>query len=239
MAIAFVNKSDSTSTANNLVLVTKPVGTLDGHIMISWLYVEDATAGALPGLTAPDAGWNLLHDGYVNTAGKEFHAILYWKRAASEPADYTWSWTNGVWRFCTISTYSGCKASGSPIDASATGSIATGTTVVTPTVTAVGTDDMWLSGCYHWVGGTASQPGTWTERSDTGDVLQDAELLLSAAGPTGTATWTALPATNSDIAISTLLISTTTVPVVVDGTLGRLITTGVSSMTGIKSIRVY
>lgn len=85
-APVFVNSG--TASVNGATLtVTKPSGTLDGHLLL--VHIQHVTGSQAINPTPPDAGWNLISPG-IQTNSSSSH-WYYWKIAASEPA--TWDWT--------------------------------------------------------------------------------------------------------------------------------------------------
>ncbi len=84
------SSSAVTATAQDLtVTVTKPAGTVDGDLLVAFFALRNPK-----GLITQPGGWELVNTVDVPptpTVG-EFMQV-YVKAAASEPADYKWSWT--------------------------------------------------------------------------------------------------------------------------------------------------
>jgi len=118
MAIAHV-ASESTSGVSSTIVVNKPAGTVNGHVMIAFIgYFRNSGVPTTPP-TAP-SGWTALasspqHGYWGSTTGWILHA--YWKVASSEGSSYTWTLASSTDTTGSISTYSGCHAS-TPIDVS-------------------------------------------------------------------------------------------------------------------------
>lgn len=97
------------STAADCV-INKPTGTVDGDILLMGFSIEFSTT------FTPPADLNTIATFNNNGLG-DLHYYVYWKRASSEPASYTWSHAVGIRSFGSIWRINGTVASGSPIDA--------------------------------------------------------------------------------------------------------------------------
>lgn len=113
LSLAF---SVTTGTASSNTIIAVPSGTQDGEFLLSLVSnrmnaTEDHSI-ALPG------GWTSILES-VDPVGRVANVHLAYRRAASEPANYTWTHdtvvdfhSGFIWRL------TGVKASGSPIGAS-------------------------------------------------------------------------------------------------------------------------
>ena len=82
--ITFVAAETNTINGNTTLTITKPVGTIDGDLMLAFICTIGNTNHYVSG---PPAGWTRLTCGPVNT---EFNTLEVWgKYAASEGANYT------------------------------------------------------------------------------------------------------------------------------------------------------
>ena len=112
--------------------VTKPTGTADNDILIAI-----ASNRVASDMTAP-AGWTALV-GQKSVSSNIHSTTVWWKRASSEGADYTFTWaTSGLYRI-TISAFSGCITTGSPFeDTDYTTNASPTTTHTLPAMTSAG-----------------------------------------------------------------------------------------------------
>lgn len=110
MAIAYRSSASAYVASSNTLLCNKPTGTVDGDIMIAALHTNAGTSAI-----TPPSGWTLIGTAAAD-ASFTADVNVYWKRASSEGTDYTWTWTNTARTSLAISSYSGCVASGSPIE---------------------------------------------------------------------------------------------------------------------------
>ncbi len=84
-APAYVNHGTGVTTGTS-VTVTKPSGTLDGHLML--VHIQHSTGNLGADGTAP-SGWTLIGTRQENASSSHWY---YWKIASSEGA--SWGWTN-------------------------------------------------------------------------------------------------------------------------------------------------
>ena len=184
MAIAFragVYAGDASATSAS---VNKPTGTVDDDILILALYHEDTT-DPTTGLSVP-AGFTLIANGLT---GSPFSLRVYWKRAASEGASYSITWTNNVWHAEVLLAFSGCETSGSPIDAVANGTEATsGTTLTYPSVTTTVADTMLVVLGAGYGGQEGAPSGFSVGAGDGGGSGAGYYKAQAASGATGTFT---------------------------------------------------
>ncbi len=188
------NNSDVTS-----ITVNKPAGTTSGDLLIG-VVATDGTAGTFP----PPASWTLINSGTNGTAV----TVGTWYKIAggSEPASYTWSWTNPQAVYAFIVRITGHDSS-NPINVwgVATGS-STGTsiTVTSPDVTTSVADTLVLrifgadramnfgsypAGHTGITFGSSSGNNTTMYQCTSGAAYK----TQAAIGATGTADFTAIP----------------------------------------------
>lgn len=181
MAIAFragAYAGDATGTSST---VTKPTGTADGDILILGLYNEDASDP--PTGLSPPSGFTLIQNGL---ASSPFSVRVYWKRASSEGANYSITWTDNVWHAEVLLAFSGCVASGSPIDTSAAGTEGSGSTLTYPSVTTTVADAMLVLFGASYGGGEGAPAGFSAGAGDGGGSGAGYYKLQAATGATGT-----------------------------------------------------
>lgn len=205
MAVAFrsiATNAPSGAAANTVV--TKPAGAVDDDILIAAIYVEDNVA------MTPPAGWTQIAN--IDHAAVNYDLWIYWKRAASEGASWTWTHAS-AWELGAVAAYSGCTTSGDPQDATATTNQGTSTSGIAASITTV-TDNSMIVVIFGSFEGLAAQtagslpaPLTNNERYDgAGEDLYWADGLKTPAGATGTMTLpNALSASNHWSAITIAL----------------------------------
>lgn len=157
-AIAFVAQASANNgNGANTLTINKPAGTVSGHVMIAT--VTTRTTGAF---TAP-TGWTSVLD----STATNIHQITYYKVAgASEPANYSWTWTGATRRASGgIVDYSGVDNT-SPVDVSASGTGASGNASV-PNVTTAASNDRIV------VAVSTSKKTTYTPASGTTERYDD------------------------------------------------------------------
>lgn len=113
MTIGYRAGTTAGNASGTDLTINKPTGTADGDILVVVLYRE-AGAWTLP------SGW-----AQWGSDQRDFNNNLYltvaWKRASSEGASYTFSLSTTTWRIAAMGAFSGCLASGDPIDVGPTG----------------------------------------------------------------------------------------------------------------------
>jgi len=126
MTIAFVASNTGSATSGTTIVVTKPTGTVSGHVML-------AQVAAYAGVTiTPPSGWTLVQGG--GTSGGLEYGVYVRVAGGSEPASYTWTFNTSVSNaVAAIATYSGVN-NATPVDVSGVAT-ATGTTLTAPSVT--------------------------------------------------------------------------------------------------------
>lgn len=186
MAVAFRSIISIAYSARTNSVIGQPAGLVNGDIMLATVFVYND--GAARTVTAP-AGWTQIGT-FTNVADSGSgtgRTYTFWKRAASESGSYTFTHASGSSQ-AIIEAYSGCIASGNPIDVSGT---ATGNSSTTtgPSITTTGTDRMLVWRSHDWEGlGALTAPAGMTERFD--GLLYSATQLLTSSGATGTRTQT-------------------------------------------------
>ena len=193
-AIAFKNANSArASPAANLTII-KPNGTVAGDFMI-------AAVSAIPSsvVITPPTGWILIRTQRQTNPNSSVLATYYRVAGASEAASYTWALSSShTGAVGGIVTYSGVDTS-APIDVSAQATTPNDSVHTAPSITTTQAGDMLIT--VHEYTSTRSwlPPTGMTERVDiatasntsSGVTLEMNELLLGAAGPTGTKTATA------------------------------------------------
>ena len=153
----------TTYGTNVNTVVTKPTGAVNNDILIAAIWV--GLTGTAPTVTAP-AGWTQIGIVATSTAagfGARFY--VYWKRASGEGASYTFTHAS-AFSLAVMAAYSGCVATGSPIEAFGQN---TSTSSVTnaPSVTTQIANDLLLYVSHNWDTAAALTPPTgMTERQD-------------------------------------------------------------------------
>ncbi len=174
----------SFGTRTNSTL-NKPTGTANNDILIAGVYITGT------GTVTPPAGWTEYTGSPHNTNATWFDNIdlhLYWKRASSEGASWTWTHSS-TGTFGMVAAFSGCTTSGDPNDVSATfnstlTTSVTGTGVTTSTANTLGVM-MWVPNNSV---GTETPPAGWTERGTDpvgGNSYGLIDNALASTGATG------------------------------------------------------
>lgn len=174
------------SSNTDTITISKPSGTVDGDVMVAWTVI-----GATHTLTQP-GGWTLLDSFDTGTGG--FRMLVWYKIAASEGSNYTWtSSSNTVPATGIISTFRGVDTVSGPIHAyDKTGSVASTNPVTTPTVSTTQYARMVHSIFYRCTGvvqGTITDPAGYTQLNGTanrGGAIQfygDAWMANSVVAP--------------------------------------------------------
>jgi hypothetical protein len=167
--------------------INKPTGVIDGDIMLAVVFGGHGTPSVIS-IGAP-AGWTQIGANTSVTAGGFTGKLyLYWKRAASEGASYTFTQTNTHSTQAAILAYSGCLETGDPVDVFSTNTGLGSTLTALGVTTTVAAAQLVFAG-NDWTGGAVkSPPSGMTERFD--DLVYVAGQLLVAAGATGNRTMT-------------------------------------------------
>jgi hypothetical protein len=186
MTVAFRSVS-TIGEADASVDCLAPTGVEDGDILLALVAAKQTTG--VPTITAP-AGWTEIATHSIYDRSRE---SIYWKRAASEGASYTWSHDGsaGQTTQVSIAAYSGAVGSGSPVNIySNTAYITEDTTLrgsgITPTVQPV----MLVMLAEIYANHTVTPPAGMTEREDSYDadigyVQYVADVRLTTTDATG------------------------------------------------------
>ncbi len=114
MPISFI-AATVTDTVGTSIALSKPAGTVEGDLMIAYVFVPwNGSAGA----TAP-AGWNNLH----NDNGLNQSSVSTWYKfaSASEPTGWTWQGASSTNLQGGVTTYRGLSRSSPFVDSSTLG----------------------------------------------------------------------------------------------------------------------
>jgi hypothetical protein len=191
MAVAFRSSATAKYAAVTNITVTKPAGTVDGDMLIAFLSVGGAS---IPTIGAP-SGWT-LHTTYtdVTASGFTVRNHIYFKLAASEGANWQWTFTVSNAE-CSVLAFTGADLT-TPIPSAPSYTSSIGTTTTFPTVTtprdnslviAYGQD--WGDGVSTLIAPSGSTP-TFTERVTcaTSSIQSISTGVLATAGATGAKT---------------------------------------------------
>jgi hypothetical protein len=165
--------------------VDKPVGTANGDILLAAFF--QAKGGDIPiDATAPP-GWSQIGTNLQLFAdGLYTRFSLWWRRASSEGATYTWD-HSGQAQFTqlAISAYSGCVVAGNPVDVFSqnSGDSSTGGTATATGVTTTVANTVLVYGGHNWDNTQVlSPPSGMTERFD--QLVYFADEARAGTGPT-------------------------------------------------------
>jgi hypothetical protein len=158
--IAATTGQTGVSGSNNAP-ITKPAGTLDGHLMV--LCLTSATGSTLP--TSGVTGWTLVQADVADTTFTGSHYSVYVRVASSEPSSYTigYSTTKNV-SVCML-TYSSLAPGFDAIGS--LGAAGSSSACVAPSLTAAvpGTlIGVWYSNYYSGGAGLTTPPAGMTAR---------------------------------------------------------------------------
>lgn len=193
MAIAFrASRQAGNASATGTGSQAHATGTANNDIELALLYIETDNAVTQSGLT----DWTEIVTADCNVASKGHRLHVFWRRFTTGDGNLTLNWTSNVWWDLQLRSYSGCKTSGTPIDASnsqvASSSSGSSNDVVCPTVTATQTDDMLVLVVTNFDGTTCAPVGSpplggsyANESGDSRDVWAT-NALCTSSGATGT-----------------------------------------------------
>lgn len=182
MAIAFRAKAEA-AAATSSVTIDKPTGTVDNDVMLAVIWSNRTSITTL-------AGWTLLASENVFSS----LVAVYWKRASSEGANYTWSSSSAAVMVGTIASYSGVLQGATPVVAfSDTAYVTDDTTLRAASVTCVGVNNLLVHvGCAYATSAiTVTPPTDFTERvdyypgTDYDRAIYISDLTQAAAGASG------------------------------------------------------
>ena len=186
MAVSFVSSASNKSTTNSVV-ITAPTGILDGDILVAFVSVfrsTSATANSIIG-----TGWTQWAEQITST---RYKCSMFWKRAAGESDNYTFSSASGTQMQGAIGVYRGCIASGDPRDVLSNTAYTTSDTIVraascTPTFA----NGMFVYGGWYYLAGTISlgTPSGMNARqtqANTNCAISLADLAYTTTAASGT-----------------------------------------------------
>jgi hypothetical protein len=184
MAIAFRAVANTSYTSRSNTSVSKPTGTVDGDIMVMSLVLASATSQAATLTLTPPAGWTKFGTAVAQTqSGGAFHGgfHVYWRRAASEGSSYAFTHAT-MSSQAVITSYSGCLASGDPVDTFSQFADLSTIAVATGVTTTVA-NTMLVLHDHGWDGTPSTPPSGMTERFDGLTTAHDE--ARAATGATG------------------------------------------------------
>lgn len=193
--IAFRAGASAGAPSGTLSLtINKPSGTVEGDVMIASIAVRPDTAA----ITAP-ADWALVRR--VDNANPNANSLaVYYKVAgASEPADYTWTFSTSTGSAGGIQSFLGADQ-GNPISVENGQNTASGLTHATPSVITTVNNTMLVTSHAFTSSATWTPPGGMTEVFDvasetvpaaSGISIEGNCVIQAAAGATGAKTATA------------------------------------------------
>lgn len=203
MPIAFVGAAGDSSTTASTLGLTPHASTSDGDVMIAVVSVRgpNTTENAI---TPPD-GWEEI-DFLFESGSPSLNVGAYWKEAASEGSEYSWTFGSANESCGSILTYSGANTS-TPIHAHSIGGQDTSSATRT-------TPDMVVSASGCWVVSYfADRSGsTWTgpdtERSEVKVPATSASQVVcdsAATVSTGTTSRTATASAATSVAVQGII----------------------------------
>lgn len=181
-------KSEGGSTTGTSRTVNKPSGTVEGQLMVAFIFYHIAGINSVP------SGWTEM--GSTITAGNEHLNVYYKKAGASEPSSWNWGFTTTVDNGYVVLTIDGHDAD-TPFDTSASDVVNNDTTPsyangITPRdvdslllLGAVAGDSITGMSAYAI---TTSNPANWMEEADNGNRSYIDWAVASAPRPESTAT---------------------------------------------------
>lgn len=181
----FRSASPGGDAAGNGFTLDTPAGVAENDILIVEIYVETTTAVSATGWTEVTACFG--------TNGSSGTQRVFWRRAtASEPATHNFSWSGGsVWRGWVCGAYSGCVASGTPVEAGRYDESEPGTDTITgQSITTLGADrKVIFVGTFFYSSATSfGNPNTGTRRGNVGALAYLCDNDQAAAGASGNRT---------------------------------------------------
>ena len=174
------------ATGQTSAVISKPTGTATDDVLIANLYLEQNTPYST--ITAP-SGWTALTEVDNTAAAPDIRHLSYWKRAtASEPANYTWSWTPSLWRSGAISAFSGVVNTGSPIDVEGGGQSGTSASPQALSVTTSTANTMLYAMFLFFNSAVVWTDAAGMSTAVKADVILDDYAIQAAAGASGAKT---------------------------------------------------
>ena len=158
-------------------VITKPTGTVDGDfILVAVYWFNDGTM-------TPAAGWSTIST--FNHPNATFNLGIYYKRASSEGANWTFTHTDGLYTFARAWRITGVVASGDPEDCtrSVNYQIQDGATTTWTSITTA-TNGAAVIGVRANIDQGLISASTLTERVDTVglSVIADTQASAGASG---------------------------------------------------------
>lgn len=188
--IAFRAAASAAAPSGTLSLsVNVPTGTTASDVMVASIAVRPNTAA----ITAP-AGWTLVRRVDNASATASSLAVYYRVAGASEPANYTWTFSTSTGSAGGIQTFSNVDTA-APINVDAGQNTANGLTHTTPSVTTTVANAMLVTSHDFSSSATWTPPAGMNEAFDTASVtvpntagisIEGNYVLQPAAGATGT-----------------------------------------------------
>lgn len=192
MAIAFQNSTTASVAAGDSFSISVPTGTTNGDFLLFAAVVKES--GATPSIT----GWTQIAQVNDLAADSDNLTTLWYRRASSEPASYTFNLGNtyGDSAAGVMLRYTGVLASGTPYRTSNTkGATTVGTPQTSVALTGVQATDMAVhfvgTDLLSWSGNNytlAGPGGSWTQRANIIETAADATPGMIAIDQVGTGT---------------------------------------------------
>lgn len=174
MAVAWRSIASTTySTGNTGITLNKPAGTVNDDILIAAIM---SNGDWDPGFTIP-SGWTEYTGIAIITWGAPGTGRfrVFWKRASSEGASWTWSWTGALGTSGAVSAYSGAVASGDPNDVAPSSAFGHDGAPTAPSITTATDSSLLIMIGNTWNGGSTwtepSSPEAFTQRGDPASSL--------------------------------------------------------------------
>ena len=186
MAVSFVSSASNKSTTASVV-INAPAGIQDGDILVAFVSVFRSTSATATSITG--TGWTQWSEQITST---RYKCSMFWKRAAGESGNYTFSSASGTQMQGAIGVYRGCVASGDPRDVLSNTAYTTSGTIVraascTPTVA----NGMFVYGGWYYLAGTIllGTPSGMNARqtqANTNCAIRLADLAYTTTAASGT-----------------------------------------------------
>lgn len=198
MAVTFRSSSNTGNDANTTSKAPAvPAGAAIGDVMVAVLS-RWTTATAFTTVPTGFTDWGTTY----LSGDSQANVHVFWKRlTGADTGTYTWAWTAGGndWSHCHVFCFSGCVASGVPIEAANGWAGTAGTYGSTSVTTATQPGLIWST--YNDTSGTHTPPTGFTEVIDF-DSGSGAWLV---PGTTGTQTASGGSVTSSSSAAAVLI----------------------------------
>jgi hypothetical protein len=165
------------STAGTSVVITKPTGTVNDDVMVAIIVKDNQAAITAPG------GWTQVTGSPVNHTGGNLQLAVYTKKAASEGANYTFTWTGAVRNSGWIGSYITVDGT-TPVDVFLSDNAGTGAGPFSTPTAGTTVDGDWLITAIAERHATTGAATTWTTDDETG--AGDAERLDQGTNGAGT-----------------------------------------------------